>query len=964
MRLQAACLLLASFSASSWAILTDEAYQIDYHHALLGTPQAHATFFHKPTSSSSASLLYTLSESSIIGAVNPKDGLIVWRQNVSDYSVGTSSGGLLQASEGEDAVISALGRDVLAWGASDGRLLWKNRFPEGPIVDLKPVDQAAAGAHALRDSILLSGERNGIVRRLDGMLGSVKWEFRDDSDDIPFRISTSSSTFYYISLQVVSQKGYRIKVTGLDPQTGRQTSQYTLNSENDISSLDSVIFASGNSMFSVIAWLDQESKNLKINAIGSKTIHSIVVKNQSGEAIQDVKIHASNIAPHFLVSYNTLSKSWAEIYHMNEKMSTVSEYHRLPLLNSKSIFAQCAIGDKSYFPRITTSTIDLFMSASKEVLGAWRIKEISGEPQHAAAEVVARGAGFAIRFAQVDESGDWILIRNGELEWRRPESLTDTIVAAWADMNGGEALAQELEFEGHQDVLSAYIHRVKRHAKGLQENFLPWLKDLPDRIVSSFLSNEGTDLSQFGFGKYVVLATRKGRVLALDSGHHGAILWNTKVADDTTTWGAKSIHTNHGIATVFVNDGSTVKLNITSGQIVERSKATKAYASLILVPDTKSPIPVMVDSNGVPRDMPSLLGDNKFLVTISEDGKLFGWSSIDLKVPAWEFVAPKGQKVVHVTTRPAHDPVASIGKVLGDRSVFYKYLNPNLALITAITSSSVTFYLLDGISGRVIYTATQDGVDTSQPIASVISENWFAYSYWTDVTDNSDAKGSRLVISELYESSIPNDRGALGDAANYSSLHSSTAALRPHAISQAYVIPELISSMAVTDTRQGITIRQLLCTLPASNAIVGIPKFILDPRRPVNRDPTSQEAEEGLMRYTPFLEFDPKWYLNHAREVLGIERIESSPTLLESSTLIFAYGFDVFGTRLAPSQPFDMLGKGFSKIQLLITVLALAAGVVVLAPMVRLTCYTCFITLLLTAHQQARRKMVDLQWKT
>jgi hypothetical protein len=143
--------------------------------------------------------------------------------------------------------------------------------------------------------------------------------------------------------------------------------------------------------------------------------------------------------------------------------------------------------------------------------------------------------------------------------------------------------------------------------------------------------------------------------------------------------------------------------------------------------------------------------------------------------------------------------------------------------------------------------------------------------------------------------------------------------------------------MAVTQTRQGITTRQLLCVLPSSNAIVGIPRPVLDPRRPVDRDPTSAEAEEGLFRYAPYLDFDGKWYLTHSRDVAGIQTVLSCPTQLESTSLIFAFGGDIYGTRATPSQAFDILGKSFSKLQLVLTVVALAAGVTFLAPMVSLT---------------------------
>ena len=326
-------------------------------------------------------------------------------------------------------------------------------------------------------------------------------------------------------------------------------------------------------------------------------------------------------------------------------------------------------------------------------------------------------------------------------------------------------------------------------------------------------------------------------------------------------------------------------------------------------------------------------------MTASYDGRVLGWATSNNKAPVWEFVPPSGQKVIHAVSRPAHDPVASIGKVLGDRSVLYKYLNSNLALVSAVNEKEQTasFYLLDGVSGKVLHAVTQAGVDHTQPIASTISENWFAYSFFGDAVTESSAKGHQLVVSELYESPVANDRGPLDAAGNYSSLHSNTgdSLPLPHVVSQAFIITEPITHMAVTQTRQGITTRQLICTLPDSQSIVAIPRPVLDPRRPVDRDPTSAEAEEGLFRYAPFLDFDGKWHLTHSRDVSGIQTVLSQPTLLESTSLIFAFGGDIFGTRATPSQAFDVLGKSFSKLQLVLTVVALAFGVAFLAPMVR-----------------------------
>jgi hypothetical protein len=57
------------------------------------------------------------------------------------------------------------------------------------------------------------------------------------------------------------------------------------------------------------------------------------------------------------------------------------------------------------------------------------------------------------------------------------------------------------------------------------------------------------------------------------------------------------------------------------------------------------------------------------------------------------------------------------------------------------------------------------------------------------------------------------------------------------------------------------------------------------------------------------LDLHPQWFLNHKREVIGVKKIETNPTVLESTSLVFAYGLDVFGTRVTLSFPFDVFGR-------------------------------------------------------
>ncbi|KAL3457194.1 hypothetical protein BJX64DRAFT_280788 [Aspergillus heterothallicus] len=900
--------LLLAAVPSTLAIYSDEVDHVDFHHALLGVPSPKSTFFHRPPDN--AALLYTLSDKSLLGAVRPRDGSLVWRQNLTRPAQlpDHPAEALLRASDGTNAVVSALGDYVFAWSASDGKLLWENWSPGMPIVDIELLElEDASAAPSTKDAIALSGGKGGSVKRLDGQTGEIKWEHHDQSGDIPFQVSSSSTDVFYISLQPALLKGYKIRVAALDPLTGRQTHQQILNSESDVSGPESVLFVGANTAFPIIAWADKSHKTVKVNVIGTKQVTTVNIENTSGDEITSIQIHAPkalNAQPHFLVQYETASGSWAEVYHVDLTSAKVSKAYSLPYLKGWSTFTTSTKDANVYFTRITESETTVLSSASHGILGRWPQHPPLEHAVHAVSELAVKEDSVAARYAIVLDSGDWQLVQNGAIGWTRPEALSGALAASWADTDSQKDLAHQLEVEGHESIVGAYIHRVKRHLKDL-EHLPDWLKELPKRVLTSLLADEVSNLDSFGVSRPVIVATENGRVYALDSGNHGRVSWSVKAAEGDS-WDVKAILTEPGFATVYADDGSSVTLNVTSGVITQRSPASGKIRSIA-----------------------------------GADGRVLGWSTKDSQSPVWEFLPSPGEKIIYATARPAHDPVASIGKVLGNRSVLYKYLTPNAALVTAVGESSATFYLLDAVTGQVLHTSRHEGVDTAQPIASTISENWFAYSFYAEGPEPSDSRGYQLVVSEMYESPIPNDRGPLGSASNYSALVNLPL---PHVISQSFIIAEPISHMAVTQTRQGITTRQLIVTLPESNSVVGIPRPILDPRRPIGRDPTSTEAEEGLIKYAPFLDFDGRWYLSHARQVTGIKAVLSEPTLLESTSLIFAFGNDVFATRATPSQAFDILGKGFSKLQLLMTIVALAIGVSILAPIVR-------------------KKKVDMLWK-
>ncbi|KAJ4317259.1 hypothetical protein N0V94_005024 [Neodidymelliopsis sp. IMI 364377] len=926
MRLYAA-LSLAAYLAPVSAIFEDDAYHIDFHYALLGLPRHDATFFQKPYGGSKASLLYSISENQTIGAINPKDGALVWRQHPVSEPCGK---GHLRAADEQDTVVSAVGNRVTAWSSSDGRLVWETSIDGAVVEDLEILEQEdGITRDEAKDAIvLLSGASHG-VKRLDGKTGRVKWTYEDTSSDMPFQVSTSPTTIYYIALHSsMIGAGSKLKVTSLSPITGKKLDQYTLSSDTEIASRDHIIFAGANTAAPVLAWTDKSNKVLKINIIGTKTVTSF--NTPGNEVVEKVVMHAPghvNSQAHFLVEYHTAFGHSAEVYHVDLKKNIVSKAYSLPELKSKGTFATSTTDANVYFTRITENEVSVVSSASHGILGRWptiRSSALAGAyPVHAASEVVVKsGAATAARSAVLFSNGQWALIRNGDVAWTRPEFLSQASSAVWAGLPEVEALAAELEVERHQNVVSAYIHRVKRHIQDL-EHFPAWAQSLPQRLLGSVVGKpkETTvdDIQQdtFGFHKLVIVATEKGRLAALDVGSRGKVLWNVHLeqfADTKFQYPSLKAHSGYVEISDPSFDGSFF-INSTTGSLA---------------------------SSINPRMHGPSTTEGQELVSFSLlDGVLTGsLESQPNSKPVWSFTPPNGERILGYTARPLRDPVASIGKVLGDRRVLYKYLNPNLVLVTAVSESTRTasVYLLDSASGQLLHTMSHSDVDTSRPIPSTLSENWFSYSLTVDSTSSPESRGYQLVVSDLYESSLPDDRGPLGASSNSSTVQPSTSkgdAAKPYVISQSYQIAAEISHMAVTQTRQGITSRELIVTIPSTNSLVGIPRQIIDPRRPIGRDPTPNEQAEGLTRYTPLLPLDSKWHLTHKYEVLGIKNVITSESGIESTSLVFAYGHDIFGTRVAPSFAFDILGKGFNKVQMLLTVAALFVGVLFVAPLVR-----------------------------
>lgn len=946
--------VLLALPAAVRAVFKDEVGHIDYHHELLGVPQRETTFFHRPRPSEKASLLYTLSDLGVLGAVNPGNGAIVWRQLLNESS--TDGGGHLRAGEDDTWLASAMGSSVHTWDAISGCNVWTLNF-EGTVKDLEVMEMTEGD----RKDVLALHEEAGttVARRIHGTEGSVVWEWRGVTEDVPLQVSTNTGKVFVVTLHG-SLLSYNLKVMVLDTLTGKKLDEIVIGTKGEVQKPEDVMFVGANSAAPVVAWTDNTLTKLKVNVLGSKN-------RQEFPLVEDavsVEVHAPHTvqsSPHFLVHTRTKTGSKADVFHIDLKSHAITKAYDLPLLEGGSAFSTSSDASNVYFTRVTADEVIVTSSMSHGILGRWALK--SGTEKllavHGVSEVVKKAEdNYAVRSAIVTDADDWTQIVNGDVSWTRPEGLSGAVAATWAEIPESEALARTLEAEAHTDPWSAFVHRVTRHFDELQY-FPAYLQALPTRLVASILGSETGGASgvlsrdSFGFNKLVVLATKRGKLYGLDAGNQGRIVWS-KNANETPgnkPWKVVAIHADdaNGVVTVRGASGEFIIVKSDTGKTIESIPAGlfPPVESAVVVDSDAGPWLLPIGEGGKISEMQSSFAPKQTVVTRTEDGGIKGSKFVAkgenaAEVPTWTFNPPAGQKIVEIASRSKHDPIASIGRVLGDRTVKYKYLNPNTLVVAATDeqANSLVVYLLDTISGQVLTSSTYEGVDPTKDISCAVAENWFLCSFYgqyklRDAAQN--LKGYQVVVSDLYESDEANDRGPLGDTVNFSSLDpvdSPTGPYLPAVVSKTFILSAPIRSLAVTKTRQGITSRQLLAYLPQSHAIVGIPRMALEPRRPVGRDPTPAELEEGLSKYVPAIELDPRLQITHRREVLGVQEIITTPAVLESTSLVLAYGVDVFGTRVAPSMAFDVLGKGFNKLALLGTVAALVLGVAALRPMV------------------------------
>ncbi|CAK4661838.1 hypothetical protein LEN26_005748 [Aphanomyces euteiches] len=497
--------------------------------------------------------------------------------------------------------------------------------------------------------------------------------------------------------------------------------------------------------------------------------------------------------------------------------------------------------------------------------------------------------------------------------WIREEALAYVQQLYWvtpADSNDGlEKLS----------VIPSYVEELAIEAKKLTKFF----STISEAWQSSDARKHATT---FGFAKLIVLYTSTGKLYALDS-QTGDVVWSRFLGLNHQLLVTRDHPALGGGAELLIVTPSKqlLWLDAGDGTIVDQQTAPgNGKKWVVLLPKLKH---AELDET-IPRRVVAVFDQDTSAVDLFPAGEkvddhvnhfyvrrynveqhafqgyvLASPSSLQL---VWSLVVPSNERIVAQSSQPDHLAIDSAVTILGDDSLLLKYLNPHLFGVATLDEQNVLYVsLVDGVSGRIVHRVKHR--DAAEPVQMVQSENWLVYSFWS-----TKSKRTELVSLTLVEGGVPANGLNPWKQPYWANAKTSFDPKLPIVLQKSFIYPATITSLGVTVTSQGIT-PQFILVAQANGQIFKLARNFIDPRVPEGT-PTPEQLSEGLIQYMPYVPVlaNALSMVTYNQTVLSIRRIVCAPALLESTSLTFGYGLDLFYVRLAPANAFDVLPSDFN----------------------------------------------------
>ncbi|TKS77373.1 ER membrane protein complex subunit 1 [Collichthys lucidus] len=864
------CLNYIILRSAVEAVFEDQVGKFDWRQQYVG--KVRFSSFDTHAQSSKKVLLAT--ESNVFAALNTRTGDLFWR-HVDKTGPEGNIDALLQHGQGDFVVTVELTELLVASLKADNSL----------------------NSLCLLDAVLVVG--NGrLLRSWEINVGGLNWEILLDSgsETVDYQAVYSDGNGEVYAMGVVPHSHITVVVYSVeDGEIIKQVSveaPWLSNIQTSCAVIGPGMLTCMDpatvSLYMLDLHLESEMTQIPLQALGLEVtpgFHPVLVSTQPNPARQPLSEFFLQLGPE---QYLLLQLNNGQIVTLRDfKPAMLASF---ATAGEKTVAAVMSPKNK------TACSINLFNAETgRRLLDTTLIYTLDpngGKPEELYVQAFLKkddSVGYRV-MVQTEDHALAFLQQPGRVVWTREEALSDVVTMEMVDLPlTGTQAELEGEFGKKADGLMSMVMKRLSSQLILLQAWIAHLWKLfydarkPRSQVKNEVTIENLSRDEFNLQKMMVMVTASGKLFGIDS-KTGSILWKHYL-DNVPSNAAFKLMVQRTTAhfphppqcTLLIKDKDTglATLHVFNPIFGKKSHITPPA---LPQPILQSLLLPLMDQDYA-----------KVLLLVDDQYKDLSTELI------WEVVIPtEVQKIVSIKGKRPNEHVHSQGRVMGDRSVLYKYLNPNLlAVVTESTDlhqerSFVGILLIDGVTGRIIHEAVQR--KARGPVHVVHSENWVVYEYWS-----TKSRRNEFSVIELYEGM------ELYNSTVFSSLD------RPHApqvLQQSYIFPSSISTMEATLTEKGITSRHLLIGLP-SGGILSLPKMFLDPRRP--EIVTEQSREENLIPYAPELIIRTEWFINYNQTVSRVRGIYTAPSGLESTCLVVAYGLDIYQTRVYPSKQFDVL---------------------------------------------------------